>query len=305
MANPKIILLIDDEADLVMMMKTVLEGAGYHVITAHDGEEGLQKLSQVRPHLIILDVNMPKMDGATFYEHIYDKVEKKVKYPVLVLTARANMEALFRKLDVDGFMAKPLEIEHLLKEIEIIMIKRYGDPDLIRKRQARRSKKVLLIENNETIFDKVVLAFANQGYTLITARRGTEGIERAITEQPEVILVALGLSDLPGDIVASKLRQMPKTMDIPIIVFTEEDDRRNDSGPEALWEKMGVKKVVLSSDPQGLLTEARNLLAQIEEQKGILKKNIPPYNASKNDAPQNNIPIQDMGKNFPDKSGPE
>jgi len=264
MANPKIILLIDDEVDLVMMMKTVLEGAGYHVITAHDGEEGLQKLLQVRPHLIILDVNMPKMDGATFYERIYDKIEKKVKYPVLVLTARANMEDLFRKLDIDGFMAKPLEIEQLLKEIEIIMLKRYGDPELIRKRQVRRSKKVLLVENNEKVFDKIVLAFANQGYTLITARSGTEGIERALTEQPEVVLVELGLSDLPGDIVASKLRQMPKTMDIPIIVFTEEDERRNDPVLEHLNEKMGVKKVVLSSDPQRLLTETRDLFSKME-----------------------------------------
>jgi len=263
-ANSKIILLIDDEIDLVMMMKTVLEAAGYYVITAHDGEEGLQKLMQVRPHLIILDVNMPKMDGATFYERIYDKAEKKAKYPILVLTARANMEDLFRKLDIDGFMAKPLDIDQLLKEIEIIMIKRYGDARLIMKRQAKRSKKVLLIENDEKIFDRIVLAFANQGYTLVTARSGTEGIERALSEHPEVILIEMGLSDLPGDIVASKLRGMPKTMDIPIIVFMEDSERRNDPVLEHLNEKMGIKKIVLSSDLQSLLAETRNLVSEME-----------------------------------------
>jgi len=52
--------------------------------------------------------------------------DEKPKYPILILTARANMEKLYRDLDVDGFMSKPLELDELFKEVESIIKKHSG-----------------------------------------------------------------------------------------------------------------------------------------------------------------------------------
>ena len=102
----RIILLIDDEVNLQQLMKITLKSRNYHVETANNGLEGLTKLETVKPDLIILDMNMPKMGGLEFYQKICDG-NSRPKYPVLVLTARANMEQLFKQLNIDGFMAKP------------------------------------------------------------------------------------------------------------------------------------------------------------------------------------------------------
>ena len=116
----KTILLIDDEIDLQQLTKIALQSKGYKVETANNGLEGLAKLETLKPDLIILDMNMPKMGGLGFYQKICDG-GAHAPYPVLVLTARANMEQLFKQLNVDGFMAKPFEIDALLHEVETII----------------------------------------------------------------------------------------------------------------------------------------------------------------------------------------
>ncbi len=122
MSGQKTILLIDDEADLVLMMHDILTKRGYRVLTAHNGEEGLKKIKHDEPHLIILDMNMPKMGGIAFYEAISAQ-DGKSRYPVLVLTARSNLEQLFRSFEIDGFIRKPFEIQDLLEEVKTILSK--------------------------------------------------------------------------------------------------------------------------------------------------------------------------------------
>jgi len=66
---------------------------------------------------------MPKLGGLGFYQKICYGQDQP-KYPVLVLTARANMEKLFKELNVDGFMAKPFEIKELIGEVSCIVNKK-------------------------------------------------------------------------------------------------------------------------------------------------------------------------------------
>ncbi|MFC1754595.1 response regulator [Thermoproteota archaeon] len=115
----KTILLIDDEKDLVDMMTFQLKAKGYEVQIAYNGLEGLEKLKNLKPVLIILDINMPKMSGLEFYNKITSG--GRSKFPVLVLTARANLEQTFKDIAVDGFMAKPFEIDAFLKEVDRII----------------------------------------------------------------------------------------------------------------------------------------------------------------------------------------
>ena len=260
MEDPKVILIIDDEVDIVIMLKGILTRKGYCVLTAHNGKEGLMKIAETKPHLIILDINMPQMDGASFYERIYDRVNKKAQYPVLVLTARTNLGELFAKLDVDGFMTKPFEIDDFVREIGIIMRKRYGSPheaNLENEKEPVKKipQKMLVVEDDPESFNKIVLAFANRGYALLAAKTGVEGLEHAMIDLPDMILMKLGLPDIPGDVVALKLKRMLKTMDIPVILYRPYDVRSEYSVEATLCKKAGIDRLIESDDPHVLLKE--------------------------------------------------
>ena len=115
-----ILLIIDDEVDLLEITAYQLKAKGYEVITAQDGAEGLECLKTTDPALILLDMNMPKINGLEFYDKICDE-NKNPKYPVLFLSARANIDDLLKDLKVAGVMSKPFENDKLLQKIESII----------------------------------------------------------------------------------------------------------------------------------------------------------------------------------------
>ncbi|MBI2095536.1 MAG: response regulator [Candidatus Omnitrophica bacterium] len=116
----KIILIVDDETDFVELLELRLRHVGYDVIGAFNGEEGLKKAFETEPDLIILDINMPKMNGLQFYKEICTEYGRS-RFPVLVLTARGELKELFHQIDADGFMSKPFETDELLAEIRRVI----------------------------------------------------------------------------------------------------------------------------------------------------------------------------------------
>jgi len=214
------ILLIDDEVNLQQLIKITLKSKNYLVETANNGLEGLAKLETIRPDLIILDMNMPKMGGLEFYQKICDGTDHP-RYPVLVLTARANMEQLFKQLNIDGFMAKPFEIADLLKEVETIIQKRSIHSVVITKAGIREPRKICIVDNDPQVLNKLGSMFLAEGYMVMPAQTGTEGIERISGFVPDIALVHLGLVDITGDLVILKLKLMAKTQDVKYVLYTE------------------------------------------------------------------------------------
>lgn len=110
------ILVVDDDRHIVQVLKNRLEANDYHVETAHDGVEALEKVKQRRPDLILLDILMPRMDGSVFLHKMKDEGLINL-VPVIVLTAKANMREFFLVDGVVDFMVKPFEARNLLSEI--------------------------------------------------------------------------------------------------------------------------------------------------------------------------------------------
>ena len=75
-----------------------------------------------------------------------------------------------------------------------------------------------------------------------------------------IVLLKLGLSDIPGDIIAAKLKQMPKTMDVPVILYTTYSERLNASVTDRICENAGVKEVVKTDDPYVLLSKVEEII---------------------------------------------
>lgn len=111
------ILLVDDEPDIVMLTRMVLENEGHHVLVARDGRECMKVLADENPDLILLDVMMPGDDGWEVCRKI--KADKKTRNtPVVMFTVRTSMESRKTSLDcADAQIDKPFMSEELLNVV--------------------------------------------------------------------------------------------------------------------------------------------------------------------------------------------
>ena len=112
------ILIVDDEKNIVDIIAFNLKKEGYTVITAADGEEGVQKAMEENPDLILLDIMMPKMDG---YE-VCKKIREKKNTPIIMLTARAEEldKVLGLELGADDYVTKPFGVRELMARVKAI-----------------------------------------------------------------------------------------------------------------------------------------------------------------------------------------
>jgi len=254
------ILLIDDDTSLLVTLSDFLRYEGYEVVTADSGEQGLRRLAKMPPpDLIILDMSMPGMGGVGFLKEI-STAEGKPKYPVLVLTARANMAEFFANIEVDGFIAKPCDPNDLLMEVGRIIFLRKGVDDDKSSSTVVDKKKILIAEDDRNINENLVNIFASEGFIVNSVMSGPEVLEKAIVERPDVIVMKLILANMNGDAVAQLLKEMPNTRSIPIVLYDDSDAQI----PSTKFTESGtsIKKFIRSNNGIQLLSAVKSLLGK-------------------------------------------
>ncbi|MEI6437859.1 MAG: response regulator [Candidatus Omnitrophota bacterium] len=117
---PKTILIVDDEEMVVDMTRRKLVHEGYLAIGVSDGHEGLKVLREGPVDLIILDIEMPNMNGYAFLTESR-KIAGAEKVPVIMLTAYESMEPTFRRLGVADYLTKPLRFGDLISKIQGVL----------------------------------------------------------------------------------------------------------------------------------------------------------------------------------------
>lgn len=117
--NHRRLLLIDDDPNLILLVKDYLEFRGYEVVTAENGREALEVLEQELPDMIICDVMMPEMDGYSFVRHLREDARTNW-IPVLFLSAKGQTQDKVKGLTTgaDVYMVKPFEPEELVAQVE-------------------------------------------------------------------------------------------------------------------------------------------------------------------------------------------
>ena len=112
----KLILVVDDEAPIVEILKFNLTKSGYRVLAAYDGEEGYRLAASEKPDLILLDVMLPKMDGF----EVCKKIREKHSTPIIMLTARDEEvdKVLGLELGADDYITKPFSVRELLARVK-------------------------------------------------------------------------------------------------------------------------------------------------------------------------------------------
>ena len=129
MNAPLRVLVVDDDPDIRLLLKELLERAGYAVDEAEDGKTALRKLFANAPSLVILDVTMPELDGYQTLERIRDLSD----VPVLMLTARSQELEKVRGLSAgaDDYVAKPFGRQELLARVQALLRRTGGKSEVI------------------------------------------------------------------------------------------------------------------------------------------------------------------------------
>ena len=113
------VLIVDDDVELVGLLKFALASAGYEVVTAFDGEQALARLHESVPDLVVLDVNLPLLDGF----QVLHQLRKTSQVPVMMLTVRDAEEDEVRGLDLgaDDYLKKPFSPRALLARVRSLL----------------------------------------------------------------------------------------------------------------------------------------------------------------------------------------
>ncbi len=112
----KKILIVDDDRTVIALLTPFLTSHGFTVASSHDGEEGIAMVADNAPDLIVLDVQMPKMNGYTFVYELKKKVGNRVP-PIIVLTAKEGMAEIFKVEGVQEYLTKPIDMQKLLEVV--------------------------------------------------------------------------------------------------------------------------------------------------------------------------------------------
>ena len=126
--DKKKVLIIDDEKELVELLKVELEENQYDVLTAYNGQEGLERARKEEPDLLILDLMLPKIDGFKVCS-LLKKDARYAKILILMFTARAHAEdeKLAREVGADAYVTKPFDRLPLLEKIQRLLAGRLSE----------------------------------------------------------------------------------------------------------------------------------------------------------------------------------
>ena len=115
----KTVLVVDDEAAIVRLLRDYLERAGFDVVTARDGEEALRLFSQRRPDLVILDLTLPKLDGLD----VARSLRRAGDIPIIMLTARTEEADRVAGLELgaDDYVTKPFSAREIVARVRAVL----------------------------------------------------------------------------------------------------------------------------------------------------------------------------------------
>lgn len=199
------ILVIDDDATTTTLLSAKLSEQGHSVMTASDGNEGLEKYKTFRPDIIILDIVMPRMDGHTFV-YKFKEIGSIRETPIIVLTSHDARQGIFEIHGINDYIVKPFRMGDLLRKID--------------RRLQMKCKKILVVDDETDMISVIETRLKASGYDVITASDGLEGLEKARNEKPDLVILDVMMPKLDGYKVCRMLKFDTKYKNMSVILLT-------------------------------------------------------------------------------------
>jgi DNA-binding response OmpR family regulator len=222
----KTILVIDDSITFREALRAAFESAGHRVIVAPTGEDGLQAAAAVRPDAIVVDGELPGIDGPTVIRHArLDPALRDV--PCILMTASDDKGAELRALDAgaDTFVRKAEEIEVILAKLAAVLRRtavRTGSDEM---GSALGPKKILAVDDSVTYLNQLAEALRGEGYDVVLAQSGEEALELIAVQPMDCVLLDLVMPGLGGQETCRRIKSAPIVRDVPVIILTARESR--------------------------------------------------------------------------------
>jgi PAS domain S-box-containing protein len=241
-----LVLAVDDDPNVIYLLQEHLVEAGYRVVGAADGEEGLRKARVLKPFAIVLDILMsPKDCWQVLHELKADASTRDI--PVVVLSSVDNRELGYR-LGAFDYLIKPFDREAILSTLTRIT---FAPRDLQRVH-------LLVVDDDPKVVDLVRQILESEPYVVEAAADGREALEIIRRQPPDIILLDLVMPRLDGFGLIERLRGSPEHRDIPVVILIA----KALAADEVTYLQQRVSKVVQTRalERGALLQDLRNAL---------------------------------------------
>jgi CheY-like chemotaxis protein len=214
---------VDDDPDTRDLLAFQLESRGFRVTRAGSGREALTLARQERPDLITLDVMMPGLDGFETLAALKQE-ERTANIPVVMLSVLPEEERGFA-LGAADYLPKPPDPDQFVQSIRAVLDD--GNGPSTGAERTLEGLRVLVVDDEPDLVGWLRTALSAHGLQVLPAYGGQEGLDKARTERPDVIVLDVQMPDLTGTEVIRALKADPTTATIPVIIMTASDiDKR-------------------------------------------------------------------------------
>lgn len=227
------VLLIDDSVTFREALREALLAAGHDVLVAGSGEEGLRVAASQRPSAIIVDGQLPGMDGPAVIRRIrLDAALRGIACVLLTGSDGANAELRALDAGADAFVRKEEDLEVILARLAAA-VRAAVAPRASIAPSLQGPKRILAVDDDADYLASLGDVLRIDGYDLVLARSGEEAIELLAVQSVDCILLDLTMPGLGGRETCRHLKASPLVRDTPLIILTSRSDR------EAMIDSLG------------------------------------------------------------------
>lgn len=225
------IALIEDEEVLSGVLENKLKREGFDVFSARDGEAGLSLVRAVMPDLILLDIIMPKMDGFEVLAHLRED-PNLAKIPVIIISNSGQPVEIEKAVSMgvkDCLIKAEFDPQEVLSKIKNQLKSAGKDVNAARPSPGEappaekidpKKFRVLVVEDDSFLRDLISRKLVKEGFQVLQAVEGEEGLKKAIEEKPHIVLLDLILPGMDGFEVLKKIRADASSANIPVIILS-------------------------------------------------------------------------------------
>jgi DNA-binding response OmpR family regulator len=225
-AAAPVVLVIDDSPTFREGLRSELERAGYVVVTAASGEEGLRTAVGLMPGAVIVDGAMPGIDGATVIRRMrQDAILRRT--PCLLLTASEDRSNEVRALDAgaDAYVRKEDEPALILARLGAMLRSASGSAPAARAASSFLGpKKILAVDDSPSFLQELASQLRDENYDVVPVSSGEEALALLAVEPVDCILLDLGMPGVSGEEVCRRIKSTPRWRAIPLLILTARDD---------------------------------------------------------------------------------
>ena len=265
MTAPRLILLVDDDQDLLMVLSATLRQRGYEVAVAQDAVAAMSAAVKLKPQVVVLDIGLPGGEGSIVMKRMH-ALPQLAGVPVVMMSGRDPEKHRAEALQAGAvaYLTKPVDPDALVAALRVAMGEEVGasgpdgasdggrlgdilkDMGLVTEEQiasalARQSegaaasavpptllgKVVLLVDDDEELLVALAAPLRRQGFDVAVATDAVTAISTAVKQPPDVIVMDIGLPGGDGITVMRRLHSLPQLAGAPVIMVSGRDPEKH------------------------------------------------------------------------------